>query len=205
MTNKSWRRTIVHMNRRSAHESKQLIIAAARTVFAEQGYTRASMRDIARAAGMSVGGLYLYFKNKEDLHKSFMLDWMNNLNDRTHEALARLDDPVEAISAFISVSVEFARTHKEMIVLQGRIWGLTFGADLTKDFFINRRRIIADIIRKGVDTGVFVACDANHAARVIFNVLRGYVVSMVIDEDALFSAEECVHLVLNGLLRRNDG
>ena len=193
------------MNKRSAKESKRTILAAARTVFAEQGYTHANMRDIARVAGISVGGLYLYFKNKEDLYQTFMLDWMNNLDDRTHEALAKFDDPVEAITAFISISIDFARTHKEMIILQGRERGFSFGIDLKRDFFRERRKRIADIVRKGVETGVFSACDVDTTARVIFNILRGFIVSMVIDEDALFSAEDCVNLVLHGLLRRNDG
>ena len=193
------------MNRRSSEESKRIILAAARTVFAEQGYTHANMRDIARVAGISVGGLYLYFKNKEDLYQTFMLDWMNNLNDRTHEALTKFGDPVEAITAFISISIDFARTHKEMIILQGRERGYSFGEDLKRDFFRERRKRIADIIGKGIETGVFSVCDVDTTARVIFNILRGFIVSMVIDEDALFSAEDCVNLVLHGLLRRNDG
>ena len=191
------------MNKRSAHESKRIILAAARTVFAEQGYSQACMRDIARVAGMSVGGLYIYFHNKEDLFQTFMLEWMNNLNDRTHEALTSLSDPVEAISAFITISIEFARTNKEMIILQGREWGVTFGTDLKKDFFAERRSIIAAIIKKGIETGDFAQCDADRASNVIFNMLRGFVISMVIDEDALFPAEDCVNLVVKGLLRRN--
>ena len=193
------------MNKRSAEESKRIILAAARTVFAEQGYAQASMRDIARVAGISVGGLYLYFKNKEDLYQTFMLDWMNNLNDSTHEALAKLSDPVAAISAFITISIDFARTHKEMIILQGREWGFSFGVELKRDFFLERRKIIADIVRKGMEMGLFRPGDADGIAKVIFNMLRGFVVSMVIDEDALFSVEDCVNLVLHGLLRRNDG
>jgi AcrR family transcriptional regulator len=193
------------MNKRSAEESKRIILAAARTVFAEQGFAQANMRNIARVAEMSVGGLYLYFRNKEDLYQTFMLDWMTNLTDRTHEAVSELADPVEAIKAFISISVEFARTHKEMFILQGREWGFSFGTDLKRDFFRERRKIIADIVRKGGETGVFQACDADETAKVIFNLLRGFVVSMVIDEDALFSAEDCVNLVLHGLLRRNNG
>jgi AcrR family transcriptional regulator len=192
------------MNKRSAEESRRVILAAAGSVFAAQGYTHASMRDIARAAGMSVGGLYLYFKNKEELYQSFMLDWMNNLNDRTHEALSRPYSPADAIRAFITVSIEFARSHKEMIILQGRVWGFTFGLDLKRDFFRERRTIIAEIIRKGIGTGDFAPCDAEQRARVIFNILRGFIVSMVIDEDALFAAEECVDLVLHGLTGRDN-
>ena len=193
------------MNRRSAEESRRTILAAARTVFAEQGYAHANMRDIARVAGISVGGLYLYFKNKEDLYQTFMLDWMNNLNDRTYDALTELSDPVAAISTFITISIDFARTHKEMIILQGREWGFSFGVEMKRDFFLERRKIIADIVRNGMEMGLFHAGDADGIAKVIFNILRGFAVSMVIDEDALFSAEDCVNLVLNGLLRRNDG
>jgi AcrR family transcriptional regulator len=193
------------MNKRSVEETKRVILAAARTVFVEQGFAQANMRNIARVAEMSVGGLYLYFRNKEDLYQTFMLDWINNLNDRTHEAVNKLGDPIEAIKAFIFISVDFARTHKEMIILQGREWGFTFGTDLKKNFFRERRKIIADIITKGSETGVFQACDADETAKVIFNILRGFVISMVIDEDALFSAEDCVNLVLYGLLRRNNG
>ena len=193
------------MNKRSGEESKLIILAAARTVFTEQGYAQASMRDIARVAGISVGGLYLYFKNKEELYQSFMLDWMSNLDDRTQEALDKLDEPVEAITAFISISVDFARTHKEMIILQGRERGFSLGIELKRNFFRERRKRIADIVRKGIETGAFRAIDADETAKVIFNILRGFVVSMVIDEDALFSSEDCVNLVLHGLLRRNNG
>ncbi|MFG1359702.1 TetR/AcrR family transcriptional regulator [Xanthobacter pseudotagetidis] len=43
------------------------ILAGAREVFLERGFDAASMGDIARAAGVSKGTLYVYFQNKEDL------------------------------------------------------------------------------------------------------------------------------------------
>src|ERR1700686_5401720 len=122
------------MNKRSAEDSKLQILAAARIVFAEYGYAQASMRAIARQAGISVGGLYLYFKNKEDLYLTFMQDWMDNLKDRTQDALLKLDNPVEAITAFIAIGIDFAKTHKEIISLQGRELGFSFGSDFTKTF-----------------------------------------------------------------------
>ncbi|HND18751.1 MAG TPA: TetR/AcrR family transcriptional regulator, partial [Acidobacteriota bacterium] len=36
-------------------------------VFAEKGYDRASLRDISRATGFSLAGLYYYFRSKEEL------------------------------------------------------------------------------------------------------------------------------------------
>jgi AcrR family transcriptional regulator len=47
---------------------------AARTVFAERGYQGASIELIARAAQLSVGAIYLYFRSKEDLYVSLIED-----------------------------------------------------------------------------------------------------------------------------------
>lgn len=48
-------------------ERQQQILQAAAAVFAEKGFAHATIRDIARAAGVSEGSIYLYFKNKQDL------------------------------------------------------------------------------------------------------------------------------------------
>ncbi len=52
-----------------AHEQavRQRIIDAAIDVFGEMGYQRATVQDVVRASGLSVGAVYTYFKNKEQL------------------------------------------------------------------------------------------------------------------------------------------
>jgi AcrR family transcriptional regulator len=190
------------MNKRSAEETKKRILAAARTVFVEEGYAHATMRQIAQAAGISVGALYLHFRSKEKLYLTFVQEWMEKLHERTHEALRNIDDPMEAIRVFITISLDFARKNREIIILQGRELGFHFGIELKRDFFRERRRLIADIVRRGIALGKFAPCDADEAAKVIFNMLRGFIVSMVMDEEALFASEGCTDMVLNGLLRR---
>lgn len=53
---------------------RRRIQEAARTVFAERGYGGASIELIARAAQLSVGAIYLYFRSKEDLYVSLVED-----------------------------------------------------------------------------------------------------------------------------------
>src|SRR4029078_4037793 len=43
------------------------IVRAALQVFAERGFHRATMQDIVRASGLSVGAIYTYFRSKSDL------------------------------------------------------------------------------------------------------------------------------------------
>ncbi len=192
------------MNKRSAADTKQQILAAARKTFSGQGYAHASMRSIAREAGISVGGVYLHFKNKEELYQTLQKEWMDQLNRNTLSALRDCHEPAEAIASFIATSIEFVRDNREMINLTGREMGFSYGSELKRGFFRERRRLIADLIDQGIAAGTFRPCDSAEASRIIFNILRGFVLSMVIDEEALFSPEGCVDLVLNGLVRREN-
>ncbi len=193
------------MNKRSAEATRKSILTAARSVFTEQGYARASMRAIACQAGTSVGGLYLHFRNKEELYVTLMRDRMKKLNDLTDEALSRIDDPTRALEAFISIGIEYARKNREMIILEGRELGFSFGIGLKRDFLNERRGVLAQIIAKGMESGAFRECDAEETAWIIINMLRGFVVSMVIDEEAPGAPGAYVELALRGVLRRNGG
>jgi AcrR family transcriptional regulator len=54
--------------------TREQILGAARRVFAEDGYVGATMSTIAERAGVSLGGLYRYFTNKEDVFESLIGD-----------------------------------------------------------------------------------------------------------------------------------
>lgn len=53
---------------------RQQIIEGARGIFLTQGFDAASMNDIARAAGVSKGTLYVYFKDKEKLFEAIVME-----------------------------------------------------------------------------------------------------------------------------------
>lgn len=66
MAEPKWRR------RREARPAE--ICAAALKVFAEKGYARARIDDIAAEAGVSKGAIYLYFRTKEDVFRAVVTD-----------------------------------------------------------------------------------------------------------------------------------
>src|SRR5688572_31850165 len=53
--------------RRTYDDKLARILRTAAAIFAEKGYHQASIRDIARATGVSLSGLYYYFNSKEEL------------------------------------------------------------------------------------------------------------------------------------------
>jgi AcrR family transcriptional regulator len=58
---------------REKERRRQQIMVAAKRVFVEKGFTKATMEDIAKDAELSAGTLYLYFKNKNELYASLAL------------------------------------------------------------------------------------------------------------------------------------
>jgi AcrR family transcriptional regulator len=190
------------MNRRSAEESKKKILSAALRVFSDHGYRGACMRLIAQQAGISVGGVYLYFKNKEDLCLTMMKERMDDLSGELERAID-MNRPQDAISSYIRVQLEYAKRHKELILTYSKDQGFGFGVDLKRNFAKKQRKTIQKIINKGIETGVFAKCNVEEVARIIIGIIRGYVLSIVVDPENLFTVEECNKFVVAGL--KNNG
>ena len=193
------------MNKRSGGETRRKILAAAQRIFTDQGYEAASMRTIARAAGISVGCLYLYFENKSDLYITILREWLDGLQGLTLGALARADGPRDELAVFVSTTFQYAREHRELLLLQRSEAGCGLGVELKREFFRTRRDLLADIVRRGTEEMVFVECDPAEMAAIIFTLIRGFMLSLLIDGEAAFDAASCTDLILNGLTRRNDG
>ena len=56
------------------HSKREAILDAARTLFTRQGYEETTIPEIARAAGIAVGTVYLYFHNKHEILSGVSLD-----------------------------------------------------------------------------------------------------------------------------------
>lgn len=66
------------------------ILDAATKVFAEKGFTRATVRDIAKTAGIADGTIYNYFKNKDDVLLA-ILDRLNETDQRAEHFAQGMD------------------------------------------------------------------------------------------------------------------
>ena len=54
--------------------TRRRILKAARQVFVQKGFHRASIDDVVAACGLSVGAIYTYFPNKDELIRASILD-----------------------------------------------------------------------------------------------------------------------------------
>src|SRR5690606_6006073 len=72
---------------------RRRIQRAARTVFAEKGYAKTSIEQIAREASLSVGAIYLYFRSKEDLYVSLLEETLDLFDTELRQIRGRSDQP----------------------------------------------------------------------------------------------------------------
>ena len=188
------------MNMRSGIESKKRIIAAAITVFSAKGYAKANIREIAKSAGISVGGVYLYFKNKEELYKSLVNNWMRDIGSKSETTAASAESASEALSNFLKMHLENALKHREFILLHIREHGFAFGAREKKKFFRAQQELVAQIIQRGIASGEFRKCNPENMATMIMGSLRGILLSVALDDKVHVTPEMLKVFMFRGLL-----
>jgi TetR/AcrR family transcriptional regulator, cholesterol catabolism regulator len=94
------------------------ILAHATEVFDAKGYEGASMRDLSRASGMSLAGLYYYFESKEKLLYLIQRHTFTTILERLKQRLRGVSDPEDRIRVFIGNHLDyFLANQKAMKVL----------------------------------------------------------------------------------------
>src|SRR6266849_6031786 len=83
------------------------ILGHATDVFCKKGYEGASMRDLSRASGMSLAGLYYYFESKERLLFLIQKHTFSTIVQRLKARLEGVSDPEQQIRIFILNHLEY--------------------------------------------------------------------------------------------------
>ena len=94
------------------------ILRTSARIFAEKSYHSTSMRDISRATGVSLAGLYHYCKSKEELLFLIQDHCFGRVLERFEERIKGVNDPFEKLRIFIENHLSFfAANMAEMKVL----------------------------------------------------------------------------------------
>ncbi len=95
-------------------QTRQRIIDSAMRCVAEVGYSKATIREIARAADMTSGSLYHYFPNKAELLKATVGEFDEIAFPRLRAAAARADDIVDRLEAVLDESHRLMREYPHL-------------------------------------------------------------------------------------------
>jgi AcrR family transcriptional regulator len=103
---------------KSAPDKLKQILRASAQVFAEKGYDGASIRDVSRASGISLSGLYYYVKSKQEILYLIQIYTFRTILARLERRLASLSDPGDRLRALVQNHLDYFLRHPhEMKVL----------------------------------------------------------------------------------------
>ena len=105
---------------RERQRHREEIIEAAVKVFAENGFHRTTVEDIATEAEFSVGTLYNFFKSKEELYQSMIEFRFQQISDELMEALDQATDPIEFLRKYIQMRIDLCYKYEAFIKLYTR-------------------------------------------------------------------------------------
>lgn len=150
---------------------RRQILDAATDVMSTTGFHATSMQAVAERAGISVGLIYQYFGNKDELLVAVIVDILEDFRDQVPAAIAAAgEDPVDRFCAAFRICCQVVDAKRDAVTLTYRE-SRTLPADgleRIKDLELQTAEPIRLAVADGVDAGVFRAVDAR---LVVHNVL----------------------------------
>lgn len=168
---------------RERERRRQQIIVAAKRVFSEKGFSRATMEDIAKEAELSPGTLYLYFKNKDELYASLSIRILQYLLIRLEhvakEANASLETRMESLKKALLDVYDFdPLVIINMFHLQSSETLRNLSPDIMKEIEdLSRKSLgtMARILEIGIRQGVFIDRHPVALADILWSLFSGVI------------------------------
>ena len=131
------------------------ILEAAISVFAEQGFYQSTVAQIAKAAGVADGTIYLYFKNKDDILVQFYQYKTRQIFERFREAVNQPASAEDKLRCLIRVHLqEFQKDRNMAIVYQAETHqNRRLGHEQIKEMSKMYRDIISEVVEQGQEEG----------------------------------------------------
>ena len=179
------------------------ILAHATEVFCEKGYEGASMRDLSRATGMSLAGLYHYCESKERLLFLIQKHTFTTILEKLKLRLENVGDPEQRIRIFILNHLEyFVSNQQGLKVLSHEDESLKNGwnseiAGIKREYYRICLGLMEDLRRKrGLDF------NPRTAVMSLFGMINWIYTwyNARVDGDADALARQMSNIVLNGIV-----
>lgn len=194
--------------RNGVADKREAILRAATSVFAEKGFFNSKVADIAKAAGVADGTVYLYFKNKDDVLHSIFDRAMDEFIAEGRRELATLDKPEDKLRRIAELHLERLGADRNMaIVFQVELRGsIKFMQEFSAAGFSEYLDIIRATIDEGQNRGVFrsdlkpIVC-----AKMFYGALDEMVTNWILSSKSYPlapMAEEVLKIFFGGLLAK---
>jgi len=188
---------------------KHKIVGIASSVFSKFGFKKATMDDIAKAAGMGKSSIYYYFKSKEEIFEAVVKKEAHALSLELEKNVIDVNDnPKDKIRNYVFIRMKYL---KEMVnfyeaLKNDYLANLTFTERIRRKYDKEEESTINKILEEGVDQGIFKLSNTKFAAMALVTFLKGLEKTMIIDEEMDMKGleknlDDILHIMFYGIIK----
>ena len=192
-------------SRNSTADKRAIILRAATRVFARNGYFNSKVADIARAADVADGTVYLYFKSKEEILHSIFDQNVAEAIAAARKLIEGLADPREKLRRVAALHLERLGADRNLaVVFQVELRGSTkFMREFSAAGFAEYLALLRQIFEEGQAAGVFrKELNPKLAAKILFGALDEMATNWIISKRQYKlapTADVVIDVFLNGV------
>jgi AcrR family transcriptional regulator len=185
------------------------ILEGSLKVFAQFGYKKASMEDIALELGMTKGNLYFYFRNKHDLYEKTVAHALLRWQNRVQTAVDQEEDIANKLFVLAMKSYEYLSEDEELraiIIKDPAIQAITPAEERFPGIGQASYAMLSAILQQGVAEGKFRRIAVEPVAGFLYSIYCMFIIKTYVKSEG-HSAQEMyragVEVVLKGLLNES--
>lgn len=195
------------MNDQEKDIVREQIINAASVVFGRFGFKKTTMDEIGMAAGKGKTAIYYYFKNKEDVFKAVVEKEAKELEQNLIQAISSKSSPEEKLKTYVYTRMRTMLSLSNFYdALKNELLDhLPFINNLRKEIDHKEIEMVKNILKEGIDIGIFEINDLNFATVTIVTTLKGLEIPLFVEnkvEDLAVYVDHLVHIICYGLFKR---
>src|SRR5437764_14139253 len=167
-------RSLPAQTRAASGDKREAIMRAATKTFARSGYFNSKVADIAKAAGVADGTVYLYFKSKNEILHSIFDQNMAEAIAAGRKRIEKVKDPADKLRRIASLHLERLGADRDLaIVFQVELRGSTkFMEEFSAAGFAEYLDLLRSTFEEGQRRGVFrKELNAKVASKILFGAL----------------------------------
>lgn len=183
-------------------QTRQRIMLVAMAHVAERGYTAATLKEIAREAGLTSGSIYHYFPSKVELVEATFHQVVGDVFPAMESAASHAPDMREMLTVLLEAALDAVQTYPHLAAFSAAV-GVAGGdhpqlARLHESAMATQRRMVDSLVVRAQESAILPgAVDAQAASDVVFALLRGLTeLSATVSPDRHRAAVRCTELLL---------
>jgi TetR/AcrR family fatty acid metabolism transcriptional regulator len=163
---------------------RQIVETAIQTI-ATQGFSQASLAEIAREAGISKGVISYHFAGKEELVQEILRSLLRQPADFIKERVGQSETALDQLRAYVDANFEFMESHRDNYVALVDLWGRRGDSEaenrFNADVYEPSRHYLAHILEAGRERGEFRHVPVRTTASLIQATIDGVMLQWVFD------------------------